>query len=117
MYSVIIMVRTKVREGVREMKRMRIKSKIRFTIFIILVILTMSTLVGFATGSNIANSSSYNQFHCVEIESGDTVWDVATAYTPQNMDVRQVVSDILDTNDIAADELIAGEYILVPVYD
>ena len=52
----------------------------------------------------------------VEIKSGDTLWNIAETYMPDNMDTRKAVYQICSLNDISADELYAGMTIQVPVY-
>ena len=99
------------------MKRMRIKSKFRFTVFMVIMILCVFTAVGQITGFNIASSSSMNQYNCVEVKSGDTLWNIASTYKPDNKDVREVVYDICTVNDMQADDLTTGQKILVPVYN
>jgi LysM repeat protein len=56
------------------------------------------------------------QYQCVEIESGDTLWSIAKEYKPDNKDVRQVVYDICEANDMSADDLTVGQKIIIPVY-
>jgi len=99
------------------MKRMRITSKIRFTIFMVIMILCLFTAIGQITGFNIASSTSMSQYNCVEVKSGDTLWNLASEYKPDNKDVREVVYDICNVNDMQADDLTTGQKILIPVYD
>ena len=99
------------------MKRIIVTSKIRFTIFMVIVILSLFTVVSSVAGFNIANSTSMSQYNCVEVQSGDTLWNIASEYKPDNKDVREVVYDICNVNDIKADDLTAGQKILIPVYD
>lgn len=98
------------------LKNIRIISKVRFTIFLVVLMLIGSSIVGLISGSGIANSLSTNQYYFVEIESGDTIWDIAESYRPDDMDVRKVVFDICKVNDIEADDVQDGMNIIVPVY-
>ena len=122
MYSDIIAVRTDVpnerfAQEVYMMRKMRIASKFRFTIFAVIVLLTVFTVFSTLAGFNTANSLSMDQYRCVEVESGDTLWSIAAEYAPDNKDVRQIVYDICETNDIQANDIASGQKILVPVYD
>ena len=96
-------------------KRYRIKSKFRFTIFIaLMVVLTAfvtSTFLGLDDASSLSEEPSYTQ---VEIQAGDTLWNIAAQYGPQNMDRRQLVFEICRLNDINADSIRPGQTILVP---
>ncbi len=97
-------------------KKYRITSKFRFTTFLVIAILCIFTIIGTLTGINTANSSSMAAYNMVKVESGDTLWDIASEYGPDNMDLRQVVYEICDLNEISADQLEAGQNIIVPVY-
>ncbi|MBR5315192.1 MAG: LysM peptidoglycan-binding domain-containing protein [Firmicutes bacterium] len=97
-------------------KKYRITSKFRFTMFLVVMILCLMTVVGTLLGLNTVNSASLNQYNHVQVEAGDTIWNIACEYAPDNMDVRKVVHDICDVNGISADELAAGSKIIVPVY-
>lgn len=97
-------------------KNYRIKSRFRFTVFVVLTIVLMTTAVNFALGLNTAASSTVQEYMDVEIKSGDTLWNIAETYMPDNMDTRKAVYQICSLNDISADELYAGMTIQVPVY-
>ena len=97
-------------------KNIRIISKVRFTIFLVVLILIGSSVIGLVSGSSVASSLSTNQYYFVEIESGDTLWTIAENYTPDDMDVRRVVFDICKVNDIQAEDVHDGMNIIVPVY-
>lgn len=99
------------------MKRFRIKSKFRFTLFAIITILVLVTCFTTALGMNTVSSSSRDQYAQLKIESGDTIWNIAQEYAAPDMDVRKVVSDICDLNDITAEQLQAGQHIIVPIYN
>ena len=97
-------------------KKYRITSKFRFTMFLVVMILCLMTVVGTLLGLNTVNSASLNQYNHVQVEAGDTIWNIACEYAPDNMDVRKVVYDICDINEIQADQLVAGQHIIIPVY-
>ena len=83
----------------------------------VMVILVLFMSVTTVIGRNNASSESFNQYEPVKVVAGDTVWDIASANIPAGMDVRKAVYDICDINGISADELQAGQTILVPVYE
>jgi len=97
-------------------KKYRIASKFRFTMFLVVMILCLMTAIGTLLGFNTVTSASMNQYNQIQVEAGDTLWNIACEYAPDNMDVRKVVYDICDVNDIQADQLVAGQKIIVPVY-
>ena len=97
-------------------KKYRITSKFRFTAFLVVAILCIFTIIGTLTGINTVSSSSMNQYNQVKVELGDTLWEIASEYGPADMDVRKVVHEICQLNDITAGQLEAGQKIIVPVY-
>jgi len=96
-------------------KKYRIKSKFRFTIFIALMVVftafVTGTVLGLDDASSLSEEPSYMQ---VEIQAGDTLWNIAGQYGPANMDRRQLVFEICRVNDINADTIQPGQTILVP---
>ncbi len=95
--------------------RYRINNRIRFTLFVVLAIILLTTCVNFALGLNVASSSTIPQYAQVEIESGDTLWEIAELYMDDSDDIRKFVYDICKLNDITAAELQAGMTIMVPI--
>lgn len=104
-------------EGILMNKKYRIASKFRFTIFLAVLIICIITAVGSLMGYNSADSSSRDLYNQVEVQSGDTLWAIASEYGPADTDVRKIVSDICRVNDISAESLEAGQKLLVPVYE
>lgn len=98
-------------------KKYRITSKVRFTLFIAATVLCILTAFNTLIGFNTVSSSSVDLYHQVKIQSGDTLWDIASEYGPEDADVRQIVRDICEINEITADSLEVGQKIVVPVYE
>ena len=97
-------------------KSYRISSRFRFTVFVVLTIILLTTVVNFALGLNTAASSTIQEYMDVKIQSGDTLWNIAQTYMPDDMDTRKAVYQLCSLNNISADELYAGMTIQVPVY-
>lgn len=104
------------KEGDTMKKRYVIKSKLRFVIFLTVTLLVLISTVTTVFGLNNANSTSFKQYDQVQIESGDTIWDIASDYTHKEQDLRKLVYEICQLNDISAEQLQTGEIILVPVH-
>ena len=98
-------------------KRYRVVSKFRFTVFMAILILIAVTAFGTIFGFNTASSSSRDLYNQVQIESGDTLWDIAAQYGPDDADIRNTVYEICALNDISADQLQPGQKIIIPVYE
>ena len=54
----------------------------------------------------------------IEVESGDTLWDIASEYaeTDNQETIRSYVGEIMKINGMAADSIQAGEYLTVVYY-
>ena len=96
-------------------KRYQIKSRSRFTVFVIfsivLFIMVSNTILGF----NNASSLTQKEYTEITVQSGDTLWNIAKTYMPENTDIRDSVYTLCQINNIAAHELKAGQTILVPI--
>ncbi len=97
-------------------KTYRIANRFRFTLFVVLAIIIVTTAFNFALGFNTAVSLTKTEYTDVQILSGDTLWTVAETYMPGEMDTREAVYQLCKINDISAAELYAGMTIQVPIY-
>lgn len=97
-------------------KRYRIKNRFRFVTFVALMIVftvfTFTTMFGF----NEADSLSTPSHVIVKVQPGDTLWDIAKAYGPDDVDVRRIVYEICEFNDVTANSIYPGQTIAVPEY-
>ena len=82
-------------------KRYKIVSPVRFFIFVLIVILSL-------TGT----TDTYRQ---VEIHQNDTLWSIADRYCGKSIDPRTAVDKICNINGINASDVQPGDTILVPV--
>lgn len=98
------------------MKKYRIISKTRFTIFVlIMIILTGSVLLGIKNTVTV-NVTAAAKSEKITVMSGDTVWDIAVEYKPENMDIREAVDRICTANNMKAGDLQAGQELIIPVF-
>lgn len=95
-------------------KRYKIKSKFRFTIFITAFILFFTFTFGTAFGFYDSESLTKPTYYQVQIKAGDTLWEIANIYGPKDQDIRKSVNIICNVNNISADEIYPGQYILIP---
>lgn len=98
-------------------KSYKVVNKFRFTVFVVLTIVILTTAVNFALGFNTAASLTRTDYMDVQIVSGDTLWSIAENYMPQDMDTREAVYKLCRVNDISAADLYAGMTIQVPIYN
>ena len=97
-------------------KKYRIKSKVRFTLFLTIAMLFVFTLVGTISGLNNSESLTKDSYTEIRVQTGDTLWDLAEKFGPDNKDIREVVYQICEVNDISADSIFPGQTLLIPSY-
>ena len=96
------------------MRRYRIKSKLRFTFFLTTLIVFSIFLIGSFFGFFDASSMDERTYTIVTVQYGDTLWDLAKKYGPQDEDCRQVVYQICKLNNVTPETLWAGHEIIIP---
>ena len=94
----------------------RIKSKFRFTLFMTIAMLMVFSLAGTLIGINDAESLTKATYTEIRVQSGDTLWNLADKFGPDNKDIREIVYEICKVNDISADSIYPGQKILIPEY-
>ena len=94
----------------------RIKSRFRFTLFVVLMLLTFVNGVNAMLGVCDASSMTVQEYMTVEVCYGDTLWDIARAYMPSDMKIRTAVHEICRVNETSADQLQAGQVLRIPLY-
>lgn len=95
-------------------KHMVIKSKVRFTAFLIIAMILAVTLLNMILGLNISNGDTEKNYIQVEISDGDTLWDIASIYAGDDVDTRAAVHQICTINNIKAGDIFDGMLIDVP---
>ena len=88
---------------------------------VIIVLVSLGILLG--TGINVlasakADPAAYNKYYkTVRVEYGDTLWTIADEYIQDlNIEKTEYIAEICALNQIQADDIQAGEYIVVAYY-
>lgn len=81
------------------------------TILLVLIFIIITLLLGIL---NKAEGYEEEKYIEVCIESGDTVWDIAQKYTPNNKDMRLTVFKISKINNLEDYHIYPGQIIKVP---
>lgn len=97
-------------------KRYRIKSKYRFTLFVAIMLVLVISMVGTFTGNNTVESLTKVTYAEVQVEPGDTLWDLAKSFGPPDQDLRKVVFEICKINHVSADTIYPGQTLRIPLY-
>lgn len=87
-----------------------LKNKTRFSIFVILTIIVLLSLVYTSTAYGF-KQTTYKQ---IEVKSGDTLWDIAKRYNT-NGDIREHVYAIKKANSLKGSEIYQGSLLKIPV--
>ena len=68
------------------------------------------------TNAKSPDTGSYTKMYkSIKIEAGDCLWSIADEYMSDDMDIREAVYMICDTNDVDANTLYAGQTLSIPV--
>lgn len=93
----------------------RIKSRIKFTIFVMLcMIVTVITFNVIFGAIHATGMSDTPQTIEVTVYTGDTIWSLAEKFMPE-IDRREAVKIIEDLNDLESPMINAGDSIKIPI--
>ena len=88
---------------------------------VFIIIVSLGILLG--TGMSVLASAkedpaSYNKYYkSIRVEAGDTLWSIADEYIMDlNINKTDYIAEICELNHIDADEINAGQYIVVSYY-
>jgi cell division protein YceG involved in septum cleavage len=97
-----------------------VRSQKRMIALIVIAIIFFGILLGTgisALASNDKATGQYKYYKSICIEEGDTLWDIAGKYVEgTDMDRYDYIQEICDLNGIHAEEIHAGDYIIVSYY-
>lgn len=94
-------------------KKVRIVNKARFTMALLIVLLSILSILMLSFHSVSGNENIIYKDYVVT--SGDTLWMIADEITNKTQDLREVVYQIADVNDIGgSDHIYPGQVLKVP---
>ena len=93
-------------------KTYRIKNKFRFTVFVSMMVIMVSLLLGVIVPVD-AHAGNI-RFIEIKVSGGDTLWALASQYGDPDKDIRENIYDICRINNISAETLREGDLILIP---
>ena len=96
-------------------KSHRLKSRIRFTIFIAIMIMFAIAGINTIVGLNDVSGQERQTYVSITVQSGDTLWSIASKHMPSDMDRRKAIYIIQKHNeDTKNASLVPGQVIKVP---
>ena len=88
----------------------QIRAALVLTTAILVAILLLATAVSSALV--VGGHEAYDEHLVV---TGDTLWDIAAAYTPAGEDVRTTIFNIREANDLDTSVIIPGQVLRIPL--
>lgn len=85
---------------------------------VVVFVLALGLGLGGMLGNQVASAGAPAPGVPVEthtVRAGETLWDIAAGLAAPGQDVRDVVDDLVDLNDLPGSGLAAGQQILLPV--
>lgn len=94
----------------------RIVNPIRFFLFILVLVFTVTVAIYGLFGSGNAEAASLRTYAQVVVQPSDTLWSIASSYNSGYGDIREIVHDIYEINDLESGNIHPGDVVFVPVY-
>ena len=88
--------------------------KIRKNTFVLLTMALILCLGTFAMGGE-KGVQTKTYYECVQVQKGDTIWEIAEEYKMEGEDTEQMVDTIMELNGMKNTNVRSGESIIVPV--
>ncbi|WP_254611217.1 LysM peptidoglycan-binding domain-containing protein [Paenibacillus sp. JMULE4] len=83
--------------------------------FLFCAVFFISTMFSFFFDQDVHAASSQPQMYSyVEVESGDTLWSIASQYADQGQDIREYIHQIKGINHLKNSHLQVGQKLLLP---
>ncbi len=100
------------------MKKYRIVNKTRFFLFVTFVFALFAITITLLTNSiKVHSMTMREEFHEIRICEGDTLWNLALEYMPPKYDIRKMVYDIKEYNNLKTSYIFPGDIIKIPIIE
>lgn len=101
------------------MRKRNNKHRVVFSLVAIVVLaVAIMCSVGFVVSakSDKALSDTDSYYQSIRVDSGDTLWSIATEYCPDTQEISDYIEEIKSINNIKTNTIKAGDYIIVSIY-
>jgi len=82
---------------------------------IVAVVMICSVMFGAIRTQAAPAETTVKYYTSIQVESGDTLWDLARDFGPDDQDVRRVIKHICKINNVSPETLQPGQVLLIPV--
>ena len=107
----------KKRELARRSARRNLKRLFTGVILLLIVCISFGVLLVSAHEKS-DNKAVYTYYKSIEIQPGDTLWDIAEQTMPDNQDsVAEYVQHLKDMNNLSSDKIYAGQNLIISYRD
>lgn len=90
----------------------------RFFMFVTLIFVICAIIITLIFSQSNAYSSVYNQrYKEYQILAGDNLWGISLENMPHDYDVRRMVYDIKELNNMETSSIYEGDTIKIPIYN
>lgn len=97
-------------------------NKQQYYIIVMILCLTIAIVVTFGSFISVAknnpeDTSIYKYYTSIQIQSGDTLWDLANHYISSEYNsINDYINEVKILNSLETDNIHEGQYLTVPYY-
>lgn len=111
-------IRRLIKRTIRKIRRRGISRRTSYVIFTaIAVIFIVFTLYPNKSNAQNQDGASYKYFHKIYVESGDTLWSIASENKSDKESTTEYIKEVKSINKLKSDDLYAGQMLVVPYYE
>ena len=114
-------IRRLIKRTIRKIGRRGVRRGIRRASYVIFtaiaVIFIVLTLYPNKSNAQSQDGTSYKYFHKIYVESGDTLWSIASENKSDKESTTDYIKEVKSINKLKADDLYAGQMLVVPYYE
>lgn len=97
-------------------RKYKIVDRAKFIRFVsVLVFLFLITIIFFQNINRVYGSLYEEPYIEVKVDKGDTLWDIAGKYMPEKYDIRKMVFEIKEVNNMNNANIYPGDLIKIPI--
>ncbi len=99
-----------------KVKRYRIRSKSRFFLFITVTLALLAIIiVSIVTSTGAYSIQSTHETEHYWVKKGDTLWDIAKEFSPKGYDIRKMIYQIKEENNMDTSMIYEGAKLQIPL--